>query len=283
MSAASRTPTWPSRQSGGHRGRKRPRSRWSSPRGPSGAGGPTGSPLKGGSGFGSAPGLPCDPQRAWRRLRSFLLQGGVRAGRPAMPSWARRTSKSGLRSSPLPGAPPFHAFHGSRVHGPRWAGRAGAGARPAAGCRSSARPPQSPGAGSRVPIPKPFSPTQRRAAWRRNKSQRGRQGDCTFQLECSGVGLAPDHQMLQADGQGGERQLLVASEGLQENQSREPAGSARLPGSAPAPEALAGLETGAPLAGLASGWPPPRLTPRGRSSAEPGGWASSAAFCPRKP
>lgn len=51
--------------------------------------------------------------------------------------------------------------------------------------------------------------------------------------------------MLQADGQGGERRLLVASEGLQENQSREPAGSARLPGSAPAPEALAGLEPGA--------------------------------------
>lgn len=48
-----------------------------------------------------------------------------------------------------------------------------------------------------------FQTTQRGAAWPHNKSQCGWQGDCTFQLDCSGVGLAPDHQMLQADGQGG--------------------------------------------------------------------------------
>lgn len=51
--------------------------------------------------------------------------------------------------------------------------------------------------------PRLFSLTQRGTAWRSNKSQCGWQGDCTSQLQRSGVGLAPDHQMLQADGQGG--------------------------------------------------------------------------------
>ena len=72
-------------------------------------------------------------------------------------------------------------------------------------------------------------------------------------------GLAPDHQMLQADGQGGESRLLVASEGLQENQSREPAGSARLPSPASAPGALAGREPEPVLPGEASKYPAAHL------------------------
>lgn len=96
------------------------------------------------------------------------------------------------------------------------------------------------------------------------------------------MGLAPDHQMLQADGQGGERRLLVASEGLQENQSREPAGSARLPSSAPAPEALAGMEPGASAS--RRGFQTPTTTPRTLSEELRQGvrLGQQASFCPQK-
>lgn len=78
--------------------------------------------------------------------------------------------------------------------------------------------------------PRLFSLTQRGAAWRTNKSQCGWQGDCTFQLQRSGVGLAPDHQMLQADGQGGGAGfwLFLRTTGEPIQRSREPSGSARL-------------------------------------------------------
>ena len=51
------------------------------------------------------------------------------------------------------------------------------------------------GAGSQTPTPN-CPPRTKRAVWRSNKSQCGWQGDCTFQLECTSVGLAPEHQML---------------------------------------------------------------------------------------
>lgn len=70
------------------------------------------------------------------------------------------------------------------------------------------------GAGSQTSTPN-CPPCTKRAVWWCNKSQRGWQGDCTFQLECASVGLAPERQMLRADGrgEGGGR--------LPENQSKE--------------------------------------------------------------
>lgn len=75
--------------------------------------------------------------------------------------------------------------------------------------------------------------------------------------------------MLQADGQGGEGRLLVASEGLQENQSREPVGSARLHSPASAPGVLAGWSLESLMPGEPSKYTQAHLEGGARSRSEP--------------